>query len=319
MPPIVSQLIAQPWALPVLVGIGSLLVGLLIPRRGGASWLSGMLLFLPYLFLDLLDMVHTKKFKYYGLVTALLAIEAFFAFRAATVYYDVLNSHMPAPEMIVVCIIVFVAVFLCGYMVATHGKLTFWSFCTMVFVIIHDWAGTIWMNYAQPILTATGAAAASSVTAATSDQAGNDGLKLVLTMGMCVLGILPFIMGAWAEELRPQLEQELDQEVNTFTNTATRQIKRRAVNRVLRLANRTDIVRLVQALPADEFTAFKAFVMPIIAAPGTPYHLTQVTEDPASGQQGSGQLLHLPAASGQNDTGQPATIPAVEAATGQNL
>ena len=61
---IVSQLISQPWALPVLVGIAALLLGLLIPRRGGASWLSGIIFFLPNLFLDLLDMVHTKKFKY---------------------------------------------------------------------------------------------------------------------------------------------------------------------------------------------------------------------------------------------------------------
>src|SRR6516162_3429427 len=99
MSQIITQLILQPWALPALISVGAFLLGLLIPRRNGSSWLSGIILFLPYLFLDLLDMVHTKKFKYYGLVTALLAIEAFFAFRAATVYYDVLSDRMPPPEM----------------------------------------------------------------------------------------------------------------------------------------------------------------------------------------------------------------------------
>src|SRR5260370_589079 len=134
MQQIVSQLVSQPWALTGLVGVGALLLGLLIPRRGGASWLSGIIFFLPHLFLDLLDTVHTKKFKYYGLITALLSIEAFFAFRAATVYYDVLQTRMATIEMGIVCVIVFVAVFLCGYMVATHdGKRNFWSVCTMIF------------------------------------------------------------------------------------------------------------------------------------------------------------------------------------------
>lgn len=273
MSQIVPLLNSYPWALPVLVGVASLLLGLLIPRRGGASWLSGIIFFLPNLFLDFLDVVHTKKFKYYGLITALLAIEAFFAFRASTVYYDVLNTHMPLPEMVIVCVIVFIAVFLCGYMVATHGGTwNFWRVCTMIFVIFHDWAGTVWMNYSQPV-TSTANAVASS-----TDQATNDGLKVVLTIGMCVLGLLPFIMGAWAEELRPQLEKELDEEVDTFTSQATRKIKRRAVERVLRMANHTNVVHLVRSLPANEFADFKQFVMPIIA-PGTSHNLPDVQAD----------------------------------------
>lgn len=257
-----EQIISQPWLLPVVVIIVVCILGLLISRRSGG--LSGIIFFLPNMLIDLLSILHTKKFKYYGIVLALLSIEAFFAFRAATVYYDVLSSRMPALEMDVVCVIVFMAVFLCGYMVATHGgKWTKGRVCTMIVVILHDWAGTAWMNYSQPATASTNA----TVTAP------DDPLKVVLTIGMCVLGLLPFIMGAWADELRPLLEAELDEEVDTFTSKATRQIKRRAVNRVLRLANRTDVVRLVRALPADEFLSFKHFVMPIIAEPGTPYNL----------------------------------------------
>lgn len=253
-------IIIQPWAFAVAIGIGAFLVGLLMPKKGGSSWLNGVLFFLPNLLLDLLDIVHTKKFKYYGLILALLCIEAFFAFRASTVYYDVLNTHMASAEMIIVCIMVFVAVFLCGYMVATHGKMTLWSGCTMAFVIMHDWAGTVWMNYTQP--------------GSTNINTDGGALKVILTIGMCVLSILPFIMGAWAEELRPQLEEEMEEEVNAFTSTATRKIKRRAVDRVLRLANHTNVVHLVRALPSDEFLDFKQFVMPIIA-PGTPYNLPE--------------------------------------------
>lgn len=169
-----TQIVNQPWALAGCAALVAFLLGMLIPRRGGGTWLSGIVFFLPNLFLDVLDMVHTKKFKYYGLILALLAIEAFFAFRAATVYYDVLNQRMPGPEMAIVCIIVFVAVFLCGYMVATHGKITWGSGCTMVFVIVHDWAGTVWMNYSQP---------ATSTTSVTITSA-SDPLKVILTIGM---------------------------------------------------------------------------------------------------------------------------------------
>lgn len=257
-----QQIISQPWLLPIVVAVG--IGALVLISRRSSGWFSGIIFFLPNLFLDLLDIVHTKKFKYYGLIVALLTVEAFFAFRAATVYYDVLHTRMPALEMGIVCVIVFIAVFLCGYMVATHGgKWTFGRVCTMVFVIFHDWAGTVWMNYST---------AATSNTSATITMP-DDPLKLVLTIGMCVLGLLPFIMGAWAEELRPELEQELDEEVDTFTSKATRKIKRRAVERVLRMANHTDVVRLVQSLPADEFISFKQFVMPIIAEPDTPYNL----------------------------------------------
>lgn len=284
-----AQFLGAPWVLPCVIGLAAFALGLLIPKKNGANWFSAIVFFPVNLFLDMLDMVHTKKFKYYGLILALLAIEAFFAFRASTVYYDVLHSRMPGPEMTIVCVIVFIAVFLCGYMVATHGKLTFWSFWTMVFVIMHDWAGTVWMNYSTPDAAST-----------------NAQLKVVLTIGMCVLGLLPFIMGAWTEELRPQLDAEMEEEVNAFTSTATRKIKRRAVDRVLRLANHTNVVHLVRALPADEFADFKKFVMPIIA-PGTPYNLTDQPSNDLSetaqieGQKSVKMIEQKPSKSRQND------------------
>lgn len=252
-----TYILEEPWMLAVGVGIGAFLLGVLIPKKSGANWLSAVVLFPLNLFLDVLDMVHTKKFKYYGLILALLCIEAFFAARASVVYYDVLGPHMSSVEIALVCVLVFVSVGLCGYMVATHGKPTVWSVITAIFVIAHDWSGTVYMNY-SPV--------ASNVTT-------NNQLTVLITIGMCGMSILPFIMGRWVEQLYPELEKEMEEEVDKFTSTATRKIKRRAVDRVLRLANHTNVVHLVRALPAEEFLDFKAFVMPIIA-PGTPLNLT---------------------------------------------
>jgi hypothetical protein len=239
-----------------------------VEEHEGPSWLENALLFVPRLFIDVLDIVHTKRFRFYGLILALLAIEAFFAFRAAVVYYDVLSVHVPSFELVIVCIIVFVAIFLCGYMVATHdGKFTKSSFLTAALVVFHDWAGTIYMNYSvsvqsvkvmTPVIT-NGWELFQALFGAVEP------LKLILTIGMCALGLLPFVMGQWAEELRPLMAKELDEEINEFTNSATRKIKRRAVNMVLRRVSRTDVVLLVNALPKGEFDDFKSFVMPIIA------------------------------------------------------
>lgn len=251
-------LIRQPYAMVAVAAIAGLGAGFILRGQGsksGSSRLGNLVFFVPRLFIDLLDVIHTKKFKYYGLILALLAIEAFFAFRAASVYYDVLSVHIPGVELIFVVGIVFVAIFLCGYMVVTHeGSFNWQRWLTAIVVVVHDCAGTVWMNYAATMLPQQ---------APQIQQ--DDTLKLVLTIGMCALSVLPFVMGKWAEELRPQMAVEMDEEVEEFTNSATRKIKRRAVDRVLRLVNHTDVVQLVQALPSDEFEDFKGFVMPIIA------------------------------------------------------
>lgn len=254
----------QPWAVPVLACIATFALGLLIPKKAGGNWLSGIVFFLPNLLLDLLDIVHTKKFKYYGLILALLCIETFFAFRSSTVYYEVLGPHLSSAESFIVAAVMFGFIGIGGLTVATYGKLKDdqgkfkgGPITVMLFVIAHDWAGTIYMNYVG-----------------STEDVRSDPLKAMLTAGMCVLSILPFIMGYWTEELRPELEVEMEESVNAFTALATRKIKRRAVDRVLRLATHTNVVHLVRALPADEFSDFKAFVMPIIA-PGLPHNLTE--------------------------------------------
>lgn len=273
-----SQVIVQPWFLPTSIGLGAFLLGLITAsvKKSGASWFSSLVLWPLRLLLEVLDSVHTKKFKYYTQVLTLLCIEGFFAFRAATVYYEVLGPRMAPAEIMVVSALVFVAIFLCGYMVATHpGK----NKIITIFVILHDIAGTLWINYAIP----------------GSTQINFDGgtFKAVLTLGMCGLSFVPFRMGKWVEELRPQLDAELAEEIESFTAQATHRIKRRAVERVLRLANRTDVIHLVQALPRTEFAEFKSFVMPIIA-PGKPHNLTDADDTMIAMQVANSQTQETP-------------------------
>lgn len=255
-----TNFIQQSWIIAGGIGLGTFLLGVLIPKKSGASWLSGILFWPIALLRDLLDAAHTKRLQYYALLLALLGMEAFFSVRAATVYYDVLSTRMSVVEVDLVSIIIGCAVFLCGYMVASHGvkhasgKMDWSNFGIAALVVVHDIAGTVWLNYGPG---ATG---------------GGDWASVSITVGMCAFSLVPFALGNRAEKLRPELESELDQEVETFTSAATRTIKRRAVDRVLRLANRTDVIHLVRSLPADEFANFKSFVMPIIA-PGTPYNL----------------------------------------------
>jgi len=253
--------IDAPWAMAVAVGIGAFLLGALIPKKSGTNFLGALLCWPIALLRDLLDAAHTKRLQYYALLLALLGMEAFFSVRAATVYYDVLGTRMSAVEVDLVSTIIGGAVFLCGYMVASHGvrhasgKMDWGNFWIAALVVVHDVAGVVYLNYGPG---ATGS---------------TDWASISITIGMCLFSLVPFAMGNRAEKLRPELEAELEQEVNEFTSSATRTIKRRAVDRVLRLANRTDVIHLVRSLPADEFQDFKAFVMPIIA-PGLPYNLT---------------------------------------------
>lgn len=266
----IAQFLGQPWALPCAIGLAALVLGLLIPKKGGANWLGALLFWPVALLRDLLDAAHTKRLQYYALLLALLGMEAFFSVRAATVYYDVLSPRMSAIEVDLVSIIVGTAVFLCGYMVASHGiknalgKTDWGNFWIAALVIVHDVAGVVYLNYGP------------------GANGSGDWASISITVGMCAFSLVPFALGNRAEKLRPELEAELEQEVNEFTSAATRTIKRRAVDRVLRLANRTDVIHLVRSLPADEFADFKKFVMPIIA-PGTPYNLSEQPSDEMSG------------------------------------
>lgn len=258
-----SSILTQPWVIPSAAALAAFLLGFIIARvggKGGASWFSALVFWPLRLVLEVLDSVHTARFKYYAQVLTLLCIEGFFAFRAATVYYEVLGPHMQPAEILIVSALVFCAIFLCGYMVATHpGK----HRVIMAFVILHDIAGTLWISYVIP----------------GSHDINTDGgfFKATLTAGMCGLSFIPFRMGKWIEELRPQLDAELAEEIESFTAQATHRIKRRAVDLVLKRAKRVEVVHLVRALPAVEFAEFKKFVMPIIA-PGVSHNLDDMAE-----------------------------------------
>lgn len=272
-----TQIITQPYLLAGAAAAIAFVLGLVIAsvRKSGTNPFAALLLWPVSLLRDLLDAAHSVRMQYYMLLLALLGMEAFFSTRASTVYYDILSTRMTAVEVDVVAVIVFVAIFLCGYMVASHGikkasgEWDWGNIWLAVLVVVHDITGVVYLNYGP------------------GSNGSTDWASISITVGMCAFSLVPFVMGSRAEKLRPELEAELDQEVETFTNAATRTIKRRAVDRVLRLANRTDVIHLVRSLPAHEFAEFKAFVMPIIA-PGTPHNLSDIAV-----QDSAGQAAHL--------------------------
>lgn len=265
-----TQIITQPYLLAGAAAALAFVLGLIIAsvRKSGTNLFAALLLWPVSLLRDLLDAAHSVRTQYYMLLLALLGMEAFFSTRASTVYYDILSTRMTAVEVDVVAVIVFMAIFLCGYMVASHGirkadgTWDWGNIWLAVLVVVHDITGVVYLNYGP------------------GSTGSTDPASISITVGMCAFSLVPFAMGSRAEKLRPDLERELDQEVETFTNAATRTIKRRAVDRVLRLANRTDVIHLVRSLPAHEFAEFKAFVMPIIA-PGTPHNLSDSGQDSA--------------------------------------
>lgn len=317
-----------------------------------------IIVFLPTMFMGFLDLVHTSRFKYYGLISGVVAIESVFAFRASIVYYDVLDGHANPIEQWVIALLVFIAIFFCGFMLSTNPQMIDiekkqhetiekaqdaiqqkmletqkkqeqlitgyigeiqtqlrdiklltqqatankqplkvrlrmprmpklprlpkspnlerilkkekrWTFVTMLtagVVILHDWAGVIYVQFAP---SASGS----------QSQGHYDLPTIIVTLGMCALTILPFIMGSWADKLKPAMEEEKEHILQNFTSEAHRKIKLFVIQGVLRYIPTTDLVRLVQALPTSEFGDFKKFVMPIIG-PGQPLELPAYVENP---------------------------------------
>jgi hypothetical protein len=158
-------------------------------------------------------------------------------------------------------------------------------------VIVHDWAGVVYTEYGK---SQEAAVQINGTSVTVTSQF--DWVKLIVTIGMCALTLLPFVMGAWAERLKPEMEAEMEQEVSDFTNASIRKIKHRAVDMVLRRVGTTDVVPLVQALPGEEFNSFKQFVLPIIA-PGKHFTSPIIVESQQQGQlvAAQSQTDHIPA------------------------
>jgi hypothetical protein len=157
---------------------------------------------------DGLTFLHSRKFGYLALTLAVLALEIVFAWRISLVYGELLQGQASAWEIWVLKGTIFLAVAVFGFVLATHrhygvaaihervkrGK---WSgalgvFMAVVVIVAHDWGAAIYTIFGQ------------------QNRAPTPGL-LAVTVGMCGLVLVPFLVGRMAQVMAESLHEEEDE------------------------------------------------------------------------------------------------------------
>ncbi len=154
-----------------------------------------------------MTIVHSRKFGYVALTLAVLALEVVFAWRISLVYGELLQGQASVWEIWVLKGTIFLAVAVFGFVLATHrhygvaaieervkhGK---WGgkagvVVAVLVVVAHDWGAAIYSVFGH-------------------NRAPNVGLVAV-TMGMCGLVLVPFLIGRMAQVLAESLREEEDE------------------------------------------------------------------------------------------------------------
>ncbi len=150
-----------------------------------------------------LTFLHSRKFGYMAFTLAVLGLEIFFAWRVSIVYGELMAGQASATEIKVLKIMVFAAVAVFGFVLATHrhyGVATIrerikkganWSafgvFMAVVVMIAHDWGAAIY--------------------SALNGRTLSFGL-LAITIGMCGLALVPYLVGQMARVMGESLSAE---------------------------------------------------------------------------------------------------------------
>jgi hypothetical protein len=148
----------------------------------------------------MLSFIHSRRVAHDLMVLAVLAMEAFFAWRASLMYVFILTGRVNVLELEIIRWLVFLAVGVFGFALATHRhagieairahQQTNWSslwglFIAVGIVVLHDVAATI---YTVGNVDSFGAAAA--------------------VVGMCGLVFLPFLVGFMSHAIAEGIERE---------------------------------------------------------------------------------------------------------------
>jgi hypothetical protein len=152
----------------------------------------------------MLTFIHSRKFGYVALTLAVLALEVVFAWRISLVYGELLQGQGSPQEVAVLKWAVFLAVAVFGFVLATHRhygvaairervKQGAWSgalgvFVAVVVIVAHDWGAAIYTVFGK-------------------GQAPTPGLVAV-TVGMCGLVLVPFLIGRMALAMAESLQGE---------------------------------------------------------------------------------------------------------------
>ncbi len=147
----------------------------------------------------MLSFLHTRRMAHDLLVFGVLAMEVFFAWRASLMYVFILTGRVNAYELEVVRWLVFLAVGVFGFALATHrhaglaaikdheatGQRAAGIWGAVVVVVAHDLAATIY-------------------TVGAPDNFG----AYVAIVGMCALVFLPFLVGLMSHAIAAGIEKE---------------------------------------------------------------------------------------------------------------
>jgi hypothetical protein len=154
--------------------------------------------------IDTLTFLHSRKFGYVALTLAVLALEIVFAWRISLVYGEILQGQGAAWEIGVLKGTIFLAVAVFGFVLATHRhygvaairervKRGAWRgalgvFMAMMVIVAHDWGAAIYTVFGK-------------------NQAPTPGL-IAVTVGMCGLVLVPFLIGRMALAMAESLQEE---------------------------------------------------------------------------------------------------------------
>jgi hypothetical protein len=149
----------------------------------------------------MLSFIHSKRVAHDLMVLAVLAMEVFFAWRASLMYQFLLTGRVNALELDIIRWLVFAAVGVFGFALATHRHAGVdairqrkpganWRqlsgvFLAVLVVVAHDLAATIY-------------------TVGSIDSAG----AWVAVVGMCALVFLPFLVGYMSHAIAAGITEE---------------------------------------------------------------------------------------------------------------
>ncbi len=156
--------------------------------------------------------IHSRKTGYFLLVVGVLGLELVLAWRVALVYAAILAPIASHLEVVTLQLIVFLAVAIFGFTLATHRQYgvaairakraaaresgqpsvgrgaVVGSFLAVIVVILHDWGGTLYSIFGQ-------------------GQQDNVGV-LAVSVGMCGLALIPFLVSGITLALAESLSHE---------------------------------------------------------------------------------------------------------------
>jgi hypothetical protein len=157
--------------------------------------------------METLTGLHSRKFGYLALTLAVLALEVVFAWRISLVYGEILQGQASGWEIWVLKATIFLAVAVFGFVLATHRhygvaairerakygvrRSTFGVLMAVVVIVAHDWGAAIYTVFGK-------------------NQAPTPGLVMV-TIGMCGLVLVPFLVGRMALVMAESLREEEDE------------------------------------------------------------------------------------------------------------